>query len=199
MIVSSTGEGFKPVPEGTYVATCIRVIDLGTQVTSFQGADKLQRKVLVCWEIPEERVEFDGKEGPALIMKRYTASLSDRANLRKDLEAWRGRRFTDEELKGFDLSQLLGHSCQIQVLHSTDGQFANIQSIMAMPKGSSKRTPENPLINVDLDKFDQSQFDKVSEKLQALIKASPEYKAAMGEGPAYSAPHTYDLNDDIPF
>lgn len=198
MIVSSSGEGFKPIDEGTYVATCIRVIDLGTQVTSFQGADKLQRKVLIVWEVPEVRVTFDDQEGPALIMKRYTASLSDRANLRKDLEAWRGKRFTDEELKGFDLGALLGHSCQIQVLHDSTGQYANIQTIMAMPKGMDKPKPEHPLVHFDLDNFSSGQFQMVSEKLQQTIMQSPEYKAATGQAPAYSAPDN-SLNDDIPF
>lgn len=200
MIVSSSGEGFKPIDEGTYIATCVRVIDLGTQVTTFQGADKLQRKVLIVWEVPEVRVEFDGQEGPALIMKRYTASLSDKANLRKDLESWRGKRFTDDELKGFDLKNLLGHACQIQVLHSADGQYANIQTIMALPKGMTKPINENPLINVDLDKFSVGDFQMVSEKLQQTIMQSPEYKAATG-GPAYSAPdNSYDDDrNSIPF
>lgn len=199
MIVSSSGEGFKPIDEGTYVATCIRVIDLGTQVSSFQGADKLQRKVLIAWEVPEVRVEFDDKEGPALIMKRYTASLSDRANLRKDLEAWRGKRFTDDELKGFDLGNLLGHSCQIQVLHSPDGQYANIQTIMALPKGMPKPQPENPLIHFDLDDFKVGEFQMVSEKLQQTIMLSPEYKAATGQAVHTKPEDNYDRSDDIPF
>jgi hypothetical protein len=198
MIVSSSGEGFKPIPEGTYVAVCLRVIDLGTQVTTFQGADKLQRKVLVTWEIPEVRVEFDGQEGPALIMKRYTASLSDRANLRKDLEAWRGRRFTDEELKGFDLSALLGKACQVQVIHSTDGQYANINSIMALPKGMAAPKTEGVQVHFDLDNYKDGDFQMVSEKLQAQIQQSPEWKALQG-GPAFVAPDHHELNDDIPF
>lgn len=200
MIVSSSGEGFKPIPEGTYVAVCIRVIDLGTQVSSFQGADKLQRKVLIAWEVPEVQVEFDGQTGPALIMKRYTASLSDRANLRKDLEAWRGRRFTEDELKGFDLGALLGKGCQIQVLHSTDGQYANIQTIMALPKGMPHPETSNPLVHFDLDAYSVGQFQMLSEKLQAQVALSPEYKAATGTGPAVDKSHDgYDRSDDIPF
>jgi hypothetical protein len=135
MIVSSSGGDFKPIPEGAYIATCVRLIDLGTQITTFQGADKLQRKVLIAWEVPDEMVEYDGETRPALIMQRYTASLSDKANLRQHLEAWRGRRFTDDELRGFDLKNVLGKPCQIQVLHSEDGAYANIAAIMALPKG----------------------------------------------------------------
>ena len=37
------------------------------------------------------------------LRKDYKNSLHEKAGLRKDLEAWRGRRFTDAELAGFDL------------------------------------------------------------------------------------------------
>lgn len=207
MIVSSTGGDFKPIPEGTYVATCVRIIDLGTQITTFQGADKLQRKVLVAWEVPDEMVEFDGEHRPALIMQRYTASLSDKATLRKHLEAWRGKRFTDDELKGFDLKNVLGKGCQIQVLHSENGAYANVAAIMAMPKGSDQPQPHHPLVHFSLDEgeFSEGIFDGLSDKLKAQIATSPEYKARTGQTPERPAERSRedfahaDLDDEIPF
>ena len=41
----------------------------------------------------------DGK--PFLVRRRYTASLHEKSALRKDLESWRGRAFTNVELDGF--------------------------------------------------------------------------------------------------
>lgn len=207
MIVSSTGGDFKPIPEGTYVATCVRIIDIGTQITTFQGADKLQRKVLVAWEVPDEMVEYEGEKRPALIMQRYTASLSDKATLRKHLEAWRGKRFTDDELKGFDLRNVLGKSCQIQVLHSENGAYANVAAIMAMPKGLASPTAHHPLIHFSLDEgeFSEGVYDGLSDKLKAQISNSPEYKARTGqipdrpgERPREDFAHA-DLDDEIPF
>lgn len=203
MIVSSSGGDFKPIPEGSYIAICIRVIDLGTQVTTYKGADKTQKKVLIVWEVPEVQVEYDGVMRPALIMSRYTASLSDKANLRRDLESWRGKRFTDEELKGFDLKVLVGHACQIQVLHSEDGAYANVRAIMAMPKGMDKPVPEHPTIHFSLDAGEYSQgiFESLSEKLQAQIKLSPEWKALNGGEPLPKEEEhfTRDMDDEIPF
>lgn len=204
MIVSSNGGDFKPVPEGTYVAVCIRVIDLGTQLSSFQGADKLQRKVLIAWEIPDETVDIEGEQKPALIQSRYTASLSDRATLRKHLEAWRGRRFTDDELRGFDLSSVLGKPCQIQVLHTEreGNTYANVHSIMATIKGLPAPPPAHPLVHLDLDKFDRATFEGLSEKLQQQISLSPEYKRATGQMPPddrRSGAPAADLDDEIPF
>jgi hypothetical protein len=206
MIVSANGSDFKPIPEGTYVAVCIRVVDLGTQVTTYKGADKTQRKVLVVWEVPEVRVERDGEgEMPALIMQRYTASLHEKAVLRKNLEAWRGRRFTDDELKGFDLKNIVGQPCQIQILHSeaNGNVYANIAAIMAAPKGMPKPVPEHPLINFSLDpgEFSEGIFGMLSDKLRATIEQSPEYKALKGGEPVRereSFAHA-DMDDEIPF
>jgi len=39
-----------------------------------------------------------------MISKRYTMSLGEQSTLRKDLESWRGKKFTPEELQGFDLN-----------------------------------------------------------------------------------------------
>jgi hypothetical protein len=207
VIVSSTGGDFKPIPEGTYIATCVRLIDLGTQVSTYKGVDSLRRKVLIVWEVPDQLVEFDGEERPALIMQRYTASLSDKAILRQHLEAWRGRRFTADELRGFDLKNVLGKPCQIQVLHSEDGAYANIAAIMACPKGLPAPAIHHPLINFSLeeDEFSAGIYDGLSDKLKASIAASPEYKARTGQAQTHPGERNVetfahaDLDDEIPF
>lgn len=186
MKVSASGSDYKPVPEGTYVATCVRVIDLGTQVTTYKGADKTQHKVLVSWEVPEVRAEDrDGNDMPAMISTRYTASLHEKAALRRDLEAWRGRRFTDDELRGFDMKNILGQPCQVQILHTErDGTtYGNVSAIMALPKGMPKPAPEHSLINFSLEagEFSKEIYEMLSEKMQEQIAKSPEYKVATGQ------------------
>lgn len=207
MIVSSSGGDFKPIPEGTYVATCVRLIDLGTQVSTYKGVDSLRRKVLVAWEVPDQMVEFDGEQRPALVMQRYTASLHDKAVLRQHLEAWRGRRFTADELRGFDLKNVLGKPCQLQILHSEDGAYANVAAIMAVPKGLETPKPHHPLIHfsLDEDEFSEGVYDGLSDKLKSQIATSPEYKARTGQPiqhpddkPREDFAHA-DLDDEIPF
>lgn len=206
MIVSSSGGDFKPIPEGSYIAICVRVVDLGTQASSYKGADKLQRKVLIAWEVPDVEVEFDGETKPALVQSRYTASLADKATLRKHLEAWRGRKFTDEELRGFDLKNVLGKACQIQVLHSDDGAYANVVAIMALPKGLPAPNPHHPLTHFSLDEgeFSEGIYGTLTEKMQTLIAQSPEYKERTGQivkGPSDKSGNDFsvDLDDEIPF
>jgi len=133
MIVKAPSQMFKPAPEGSYGAVCVDVVDIG-EVTNEWGTKHCCE---VVWEIDEldaETIPIDRFK----VKKRYTASLSEKANLFRDLTAWRGRKFTPEELAGFDLEQIIGKPCMIQVVHhlgSKGGVFANVNSVSALPKG----------------------------------------------------------------
>jgi len=113
-------------PEGLYQAVCVDVIDLGTMVT--QWGDK--PKVRIVWQTEDE----DPQTGRRYEVRGlYTLSLSEKSNLRKHLESWRGRKFTSLELRGFDLENLIGANCQIQIVHAISDQgktFANVQAIV---------------------------------------------------------------------
>ena len=110
---------YEPCPAGTHAAVCSRLIDLGTQKTSFQGQTKYQRKIYLEWELPAERMS-DGR--PFAVGQRYTFSSSPKATLRQHLEAWRGRRFEDEEIEGFELRDVLRKPCLINVVHQNAGR-----------------------------------------------------------------------------
>ena len=148
----TTGDKFPklPLPEaGTTQAVCCAVWDLGLQKTTYMGEDKIQHKVIIAWEITEKinapDSEYHGK--PYMLNKKYTVSLGDKANLRKDLESWRGVPFTESELKnGFDLEKLYGINCYIGIKHEPDRKdpnivYANVTAILPPPKGYEKITP----------------------------------------------------------
>lgn len=199
MILSetSTAGTFEPCPAGTYPARLVRVIDLGTQTTEYQGEAKHAHKVLFTWEIvdPEARLA-DGS--PYLISKRYTASLHEKAQLRRDLAAWRGQDFTADELRHFDLANLLGKPLLIGVVHTTKGErtYANVASLSRLPKGMTAAEPTEPILHFDLQAPDWHVFDQLGEKLKAQIASSPEYADAR-KAPAPSTSFD-DMDDDIP-
>jgi hypothetical protein len=152
IIASDNGGGgdYSPVPQGTHVAICNMVVDLGKQRKEWQGQERIRPEIFLRWELPNERLEWtdkDGnaKEGPRVIGQTYTLALNDRANLRRDLEAWRGRSFTAEELAGFDVSKLLGVPCMITVTHSEkQGRvYANVTGVTGLPKGCRSRSSAN--------------------------------------------------------
>ncbi len=140
------GTDFQPIPEDLHLAICYGIFDIGTQFN--EKWDKSSHQVILVWELPDCRGEFerDGKRVnlPRAISKTYTLSLHEKATLRKDLESWRGKKFSEDELKGFDLKKLLGAACQIQVLHNKIGDklFTNIATITKAPAGT-KPYPEN--------------------------------------------------------
>lgn len=195
---SNSGD-FTPAPAGTHIAVCIKVVDLGTQVTEYQGQTKQQHKVMLAWELPNE-VMADGK--PFIHMQRYTFSSSDKATFRKHLEGWRGRKFSDADFGpgGFDIRNVLGKPCSLIVSHAAKGDkvYANVDGIGPLPKGVPVPQPSNGLLYFSLepDEFKPEVFSQLSDGLKRTIMASPEYvKIANGHAPEASD----DIDEEIPF
>lgn len=130
---SGSGESFVPAPMGVHRAICCDVVDMGMVPGKF-GEKHLVR---VIWQT--EALMPDGK--PFLIDRRYTLSLDERSNLRRDLEAWRGKPFTLAEAAGFDLERLIGVMCTLLVVHKPgkdgDRVFANVQAVLPKQPGVS--------------------------------------------------------------
>ena len=194
---TSSGTNFKKVPQGTHLAVCNLVVDLGMQMTTYQGESTPKHQVYVRWEVPSERIEYeiDGvkKEGPMSIGKTYTASLNEKANLRKDLEGWRNKSFTPEELDGFDIENVLGKPCQITVMHreSNGNTYANVTGVTGIPKGMPTSDAENEILYYGADKTQH--FDQLPKWLKEKIGE----QVADNVTPMPVADE--DFSDDIPF
>lgn len=162
---------YETVPAGVYTALCYRVIDLGTQSTEFAGETKEAHQVMVSWELFGEGARMtDGR--PFSVHKRYKLSLHEKASLRKDLEAWRGKKFTADELNGFDVKNVLGTACTMQVMVSDDGKYANVGTIMATKE---KPTGENEPVYFEIgDKSTHGAWELLSRNMQEKILSSPE-------------------------
>jgi hypothetical protein len=207
----SGGGDFKRVPAGAYIGRCYSLIDLGTQLTSGQYGDKLQHKIQIRWELFGEdeqgqplTINMDGKEMPLTISKSYTVSLHEKSALRRDLAAWRGKAFTDEEAKCFDVSKLLGAYCMVNVTTSESGgkTYSNVAGLTPLPGALKNAKPEPVHDNIvfNLDDPDMEVFSKFHEKLQDAIKRSPEWAEATGSKPTPKLSSGFDdMDDDIPF
>ena len=186
MPVPVSGEGFERCPAGNHLAVCYEVIDLGTQESTFNNEVKKARKVWIGWETPHETME-DGR--PFVIGRRYTLSGHEKSTLRKDLESWRGKSFTDEEFgaEGFDIQSVIGKACFLNVVHNEKGDktYSNIASIAALPKGTT--TPEliNSQVYFSLDPvdFDHEVYNALSDRMKETIAASPEFQKLEVDSP----------------
>ncbi len=198
---------FELIPEATYIATSYLIVDLGTHEYEYMGNAGQKQQVYIGWELNDT----DSQGRPFTTGKYYTASLGKKANLRKDLEAWRGRAFTDSELEGFHLHNIMGKSCSIGIIHKEAGEYkkARVSSIQALPKGTAAYQPANKPIIFDLDDFNSEVFATFPDFLKNTIKESAEYKAMVAAGfiapdqdaPADNGFSTDELltEDDIPF
>lgn len=202
VISEKTGGSFTPLPAGTHLAICNMMVDEGTQYN--ENFKNFSHKIRVGWEIPGETIEVDGEQRPRMISKEYTASLSTKANLRKDLESWRGRAFTPEELKHFDLKSIVGASCMLSVIHTeyNGSTYAKVSGVMAVPRGIPKGSLSEPPTVFEIgDDADFTALKDLPEWLGKIIMNSKEYMETLADPPVLEElpPEEQDELDNIPF
>lgn len=197
---------FEKLEKGIYHATCFRMVDLGTQDNTYKGETNKKLQVRLDFEITEaldpdtnQVLMADGR--PFGVGKEYTASLFESANLRKDLESWRGKSFTQEELDSLELTDFLGCTVKIEVgLTQQTAEFAGgnpkIMRLSEPRNGTEQVATVNPQVAFDMsvycDEFNGNSnanskamcdvFDEVPAYLQKKVEESYEYRAAVEKG-----------------
>ena len=202
LIVKDTSD-FIGVPAGMHLARCYRIVDKGTQ-KGFQDQD--QPTVMLQFEIHGEDengkplVTTDGR--PLSISKSYNCTLAEKSNLRKDLQMWRGKEFTEDERKRFELKNILGHWAMLTVTRkeSNGKTYSRIDAISSVPRSVKEMgLPQgfNALQVFDIENPDMKIFDTFSEKLKADIMSAPEWPGSKeSKEPSFDAT---GLDDSIPF
>jgi len=204
MIISDNSKEFKIAPAGLHMARLYSVIDLGHQATEWAGETKIMHKVVLTWELhgnddQDQPLQTDDKK-PLIVSKRYTVSLGDQARLRQDLEAWSNKKMTAEDRKNFDLRNLLGKFCMVNITHSEDGKYANISGISPVPSALRNAQPEgvNPTLHFWLAEFDQAKYDALPKYYKEKIAESSEWRGQKAR--EADEPKAEDSKlDDIPF
>lgn len=170
------------IPSGNYIARCYSMIHIGTVTEEIMGEKKTLNKCRITWELPTELRVFSDDKGkqPMVISKEYTLSMHEKANLRRDLESWRGKSFTDEQAAKFDITKLLGVPCMLNIIHKTTksgNDFATISNISTLPKGFNcpDQVNQNFEFNFD-DKYSDEILESFPDFIKDKIKSSEEYR-----------------------
>lgn len=193
------GGDFEQPPVGSFVGRCVRVIDIGTQRGEYQGKATSRRQCIIGWELPTELMaEGDLAGKPFIVSKFYTASLGEKANLRKDLENWRGRSFTEQELKGFESKSIITKLCMLSLTANDKGK-TRVTGVMAMPKGMEVPAQAVPDVYFSLDEFNADVFETLSDGIKKMITTSPEYQGAVNRKQGGAKSTMADMEDDVPF
>lgn len=202
----NTGSSRELVPAGNYIARCYQMIEIGTVTENVMGEMKTQHRVRIGWELPDETKVFDQKRGPQplVIDQEYTLSMHEKANLRKMLESWRGKGFTDKEAECFDITKLLGVPCMINIIHKTSkagNNYEHVSGVTPVPKSMKVPPQVNKNFVLSYDNFDENLFNTLPDFIKTKMQGSSEY-SAMRNPNSRSVPAAEDITepiDDLPF
>jgi hypothetical protein len=207
IVASNNGVKRELIPAGNYVARCYSMVHIGTVDEEYMGEKKTLNKVRIGWELPTETKVFKPENGeqPHVISQEFTLSLHEKSNLRKMLASWRGKDFSEEEAKKFDVSKLIGQPCMLNIIHKHSTKdpaqiYQTISSISSTPKGIPCPPPVNEPFILDYDDFDEEKFNALPDFMKEKMKTSKEYRNMQ-------QPHVshVDVNeitepmDDLPF
>jgi hypothetical protein len=163
-----------PVEAGVYMAVCIGFIDLGEQYS--EKFKNYSNKGMYVWELPGETIEVDGEIKPRQLSKEFAISGSSKSNLRKFIESWNVKSYSDEEFMEFDLFDQIGKPCQINVVLNETKEYANVDNLMPIPRGFPAPTTDTPLIRWDMENWDDEVFKTLPEWIQEKITKSTQYQ-----------------------
>lgn len=178
------------IPAGIHLARCVSIIDLWTQKITFEKQEKEVHQVRFEFELPaltytyEDKDTKEEKTATKVTWKNFTVSLHWKATMRKFLESWRGKKFTKEELEWFDLGSILWKNCQLQIIHSDDWQYANIENALPLMAWVEVPKTDKKIVSFSIHEdekgnptwFDEDVFNELPEWLQEKIMESKEMK-----------------------
>lgn len=163
-----------PVEAGVYMAVCIGFIDLGEQYS--EKFKSYSNKGMYVWELPGETVEIDGEQKPRQLSKEFTISASNKSNLRKFIESWNSKSYSDDEFMDFDLFDQIGKPCQLNVVLNETKEYSNVDNLMPIPKGFPAPSTATPYIKWDMENWDEEVFNTIPEWIQEKIKKSTQFQ-----------------------
>jgi hypothetical protein len=114
-----TDSGPKELPtKGIHQAVCAQVHSLGYQ--TFKGQTSLSPKCVFVFELDEKMKEGQMAGKPFVLSERhslYMGKPGKPSNLRKFLEKWKEKAYTEEEAKATDIKKCEGVPCTLTVTH----------------------------------------------------------------------------------
>lgn len=167
-----------PVAPGLYPAICVGIFDLGDQESHYGDSKKTTwpRKLAFTFDLTTEMHKVDDKEQPLQLTTKFNIAFGNNSKLRPFLSDWVGKEMSKEEAMNFDTNTLLGSAVMLNVVHSEDGQYANIKSVVQPMKGYTIPGTATPLLTFDIDNWDDKTFEILPEWVQETIKKSLQYQ-----------------------
>lgn len=170
VIVKDGGEEFEKIPTGMHSAICVNVFDMGYQKSIIGSDEIIAHKIAILWEIDQK----NSKGENFTVCAEYTASLNQRANLRKILESWRGKAFTKEELNGFDLDNVKNKMCTLNLVEKVKNNgktWVDVASVSPKHKDSKQFQ-----VTVESGYVPKWVIEKIKNQIKEHVEKEPEHK-----------------------
>ena len=191
---------FTPHPEDQFVAQCVDCINLGDKVEDYPGKPKkLTPKCALVFRTGAKNAET----GKLIdVSREFTVSMGELANLRKFLESWRGKAYTDEQIDaGIPLDKLVGNWALITVEHKKSGKgrtYAIINSIVSVPKMMTDRPSFPAYARDEFWAERKKEYAKDATALRAEFGVNEEGDPLPQDSTDF-ADDTHEGDDDLPF
>lgn len=151
--------------QGIHNAVCVGVVFIGTQSSIYNYS----QKVTLIWDVCKN-------DNSKLFSRDYSYSYHEKSKLRKHLESWRGRPFTNDELSKFKLRNILGVPCKLEIAKN-DKNYKQVENVYRFPANEQPPKHKSELIYFDIsDKTTYSAIPNIPYYIIEKIKKSPEYK-----------------------
>lgn len=177
---NTKNKNYEIIPAGNHLAILIQIIDMGHQEVTWEGKTKMQPRIRLTWELPDENKEFDGVTKPLVIGAQYTNSMGSLARLRPIVEGMLGVQLRDEEAANFDMDsyeELLGKPCSLTVMHKlgSDGKtYANVATVAPLMKGVIVPKQFNESLIYEIGTSSDEVFQKLPEFIRKQIMKAEE-------------------------
>lgn len=200
IVAKSEGGSFPLHPDGQFVGQCVDVIDLGDRVEEFSGQPKrLAHKCVLVFRTgekdPEAKEYID-------VSREFTVSMSEKANLRKFLEQWRGKPYTAAQIDdGVPIHKLEKQQGLLTVAHKPSAKgnvYAQISACVGVPKQMAAGVPTY----TDYQRADfwaERRKEYAAGAAQFNAETAPARSASAVPGPNGFEDDGSHGDDDLPF
>lgn len=91
-------------------------------------------------------MEVDGEVKPRQLSRTFSFAVGKKSSLRGFLSSWNGVQYSDEQFGELEVFDQVGRACQLNVVLNDTGEYANVDSVIPLPKGMpAPKTDTEPI------------------------------------------------------
>ena len=119
---------------------------------------------------------MDGDQKPRQLSRTFSVAASKKSSLRGFISGWNGVQYSDDQFCELDLFGRAGKACQLNVVLNDTGEYANVDSVIPLPKGMPAPVTNTAPILWNMDEWDDKVFETLPDWVREKIQKSTQYQ-----------------------